>query len=105
MRRPTRPPLLVELRRFLGAASDVAYAVRMPSRSGQVAASGNQVFLTNRATLKPTFQDLAHPSRITCLGGQTRSGHMRRHPMVRHGPPGVILWGWLGKPYIACVPG
>src|ERR687896_289918 len=25
--------------------------------------------------------------------------------MVRHGPPWVIFWGWLGKPYVARVPG
>jgi hypothetical protein len=57
---------------FVGAAGGVAGAVGVSAGARERAAIDDQVFLADRATLKPAFQDLAHSGRIAGLRGQGR---------------------------------
>jgi len=63
-----RARLLLESRRFLRAAGDVAGAVRVRSRPGEFAAGDDQVLLANGTALEPAFQNLTYPGRVAGLG-------------------------------------
>ena len=60
-------------------------------------------FISDSAFVKPAFEDLTRAYCVTGLGGQRRTRHVRRHAIMRHGPPGMIWGRWLGKPDITGV--
>src|ERR1700734_3117795 len=77
----------------------------MRARAGQLAAIDDQILLTNRALLKPAFENLAGTGGISSLRRQGCPGGMWRHAVMRHGSPRVILWRRLRIPDIAGITG
>src|ERR1041384_5077729 len=72
----------------------------MRRRPRQLSAGNDEILFPDGPVLEPAFQDLAHASGVTCLGRETRTRHMGRHSVVRHGSPWVILGRRLRKPDI-----
>ncbi len=56
-------------------------------------------------SLEPALQDLADPRRVASLGREGRARHVRRHAVMRHGPPRVVRRCRLGEPDVTGVPG
>src|SRR5262245_59698674 len=65
----------------------------------------DQVLLPNRTAVEPALEDLAGACRVTGLRGEARARRVRRHSVVRHRPPGVILRRRLREPDVARVAG
>jgi hypothetical protein len=91
--------------RFLRATRGVTSTVGMRPHPRQRSAVHDQVLIANGTTAEPALKDFAHPGGVARLGRETRPGDMRRHAMVRHRPPGVILRRRLREPDVAGVPG
>ena len=92
-----------EAGRLLGAARRIALAVGVRAGAGELAGLHDQVLLADRAALEPALEDLARARRITGLRREARPRYVRRHSMVRHRPPGVVLRGRLREPHVTCV--
>src|ERR1700722_14831838 len=75
----------------------------MRSGAGKLAAIDDEVFVAQRPFLKPAFENLSSSRRIARLRGQRGSRGVRRHAVMWHCPPGVILRRGLRKPDIPCV--
>jgi hypothetical protein len=95
---------LAEPDRFVRARGRVARAIGMCPGPGQLAPIHNEVRLTDGTPLEPALQDFAYPRRVARLRGEAGAGRVRRHAVVRHRPPGMILGRWLREPDIPRVP-
>src|SRR5262245_16389861 len=73
----------------------------MRAGASELALVDDQIFVADWPAFKITFEDFARPRGVTRLSRKRRTGNVRRHPMVRHGSPGVICWGRLREPDIA----
>src|SRR5690606_31096109 len=108
---PVRTPgeaaigLAAELRGFLRAARGVPRAVRMRADAGQSATLHDQVLVADRAAFEVALQDFAHAGGVTRLRGKRSAGDVRRHAMVRHGAPRMVLGRGLGEPHVAAIAG
>src|SRR5882672_10655671 len=81
----------LELCRRFRAAGRIAGAVGMGPGASELAAVDDEIFVANRASFEPAFEDLPRAGGITRLGRKRSAGDMRRHAVMRHGPPRVIL--------------
>src|SRR5664279_5674366 len=77
----------------------------MGAGAGELAAIDDQVLLADRALVEPAFEDLARTGGVARLRRQRGAGYVRRHAVVGHCPPGMVLWRWLGEPDVAGVAG
>src|SRR5690349_24158416 len=72
---------------------------------GQAAARDDEVLVADRTAFQPALENLAGAGSVTSLGGKGRSGDVRGHAVVRHGPPWMVRRSVLGEPDVARVPG
>src|SRR5882757_10545913 len=93
----------LESRRLLGTPGRIARAVGVGTRSGELPALHDQVFIADRSALEPTLEDLAHARRISRLRGQRRAGDVWGHGFERHGSPRVIARRRLREPHVTGV--
>src|ERR1700691_159369 len=77
----------------------------MRARASQLATVDNQILLPDRPMLKPAFQNLPGARGITSLRRQRRPRGMRRHAVMGHRPPRVILRPRLRDPDVARITG
>src|SRR5258708_4385239 len=69
--------------------------------SGKLSFLDNKILRLNGPFGKPAFQNFTDTRSVTCLRRKRRASHMRRHAVMGHCPPRMILRGWLRKPDIA----
>ena len=93
----------LESRSLLRTAGCIASAVRVCTRSSEFPSVYDEVFIADRPTLKPAFEDLAHAGRIACLRGERRTGGVWSHRFERHSPPRMIARRGLRKPDVTGV--
>src|SRR5262249_23046478 len=92
------PSALLETWRVLGATSCIPGTVRMCPGAGQFAGIDNQILVADRAAFEPAFEDLARARSISRLCRQRRARSVRRHAVMWHGPPGMVLRWRLREP-------
>src|SRR5580698_4376922 len=80
---PSCSALLLEARGLFGAARGIAIGVGMGSCTGELAALGDEVFLTDGPPLEPAFEYLARPGGVTRLRRERGARDVRGHAMVR----------------------
>src|SRR5687768_3861460 len=95
----------LESRSLLRTPGRIASAVGVCTRSSEFAGVHDEVFIADRPTLKPAFEDLAHAGGIACLRGERGTGGVRGHRFERHGPPRMIARRGLRKPDVTGVAG
>src|SRR5271156_955878 len=81
------------------------HTVRMRPRPGKLATVDDEVLLANRLLREPVLEDFPGPSRVAGLGRERGPGNVRRHPVVRHRPPRMVLGRRLRIPDVARVAG
>src|SRR5688572_21391094 len=101
------PPVLAltESSGLFRATCCVARRVRVCARAGQLALVHDEVLVSDGAIVEPALEDLPNACRVTGLCRQARAGGVGRHPMVRHGPPGMILRRGLREPHVPGITG
>src|ERR1700685_1605515 len=105
IRKLTEPSAALELLRFLGSLGRISGAVRVSAGSSELAAIHYEVLIANRTLLEPALQNFTRSCCIARLCRKRGAGGMRRHPMVRHRPPRMVLRRGLREPHVACIPG
>ena len=93
----------LELRRLLGAAGGVARAVGVRAGARKAASLHDQVLLPDRPSVQPALEDFADSRGVPCLRGERRPGRVRRHGVVGHRPPWVVVGSGLREPDVAGV--
>ncbi len=68
-----------------------AFAVGMRAGARELAALHDQVLVADRPVLEEAFQDLARARRVARLRRERGARDVRRHAVMRHGPPWMIL--------------
>ena len=72
--------------------------------AGEATTRHDEVLVANRAAIEEALEDLPDSGRVASLRRQRRARNVRRHPVMRHRPPGVVVGRRLGEPDIAGVP-
>src|ERR1700683_1620121 len=75
----------------------------MSTRAGQLTAVDDQILIADRTLVEPALKDLTRPRRIACLRRQRSTGDVRRHAVMRHRAPWMILRRRLREPHVAGV--
>src|SRR5208283_160759 len=96
---------LLELCCFLGALRRVPGAIGVCAGARELALIDDQIFVADGPALEIALQDFARAGRVTRLRGERRAGDMRRHAMMRHAAPRMVLRCWLREPDIARIAG
>ena len=77
----------------------------MRASARELALIDDQIFVADWPALEIALQDFARAGRVTRLRGKRRAGDMRRHAMMRHAAPRMVLRRWLREPDIARIAG
>src|SRR5580700_9355029 len=77
----------------------------MSTGSSQLALVHNEIFGADRFAPEIGFQDLARASSVARLRRQRAARDVRRHAMVRHGAPRMVLCWRLRKPNVTRIAG
>src|SRR5271156_65826 len=77
----------------------------MSAGAGKLSLVDDQIFVADRSVLEPAFKKLLRAGGVARLSRERGPRDVRRHPVMRHGPPGVIFWRGLRKPDVSGVPG
>src|SRR6202042_463044 len=77
----------------------------MRSGTGELSAVDDEIFIANWSPVEPTFKDLAGAAGVARLSREAGSGNVRRHAVMRHRAPGMILRCRLRIPDVAGVAG
>ena len=93
----------LELGRVFRSLGRVAGAIRMCARARQLAAVNDKIFVPNRSLLEPAFENLARAGGVTRLRRKRGPGNVRRHAVVGHRAPRVILRRRLREPDVSGV--
>src|SRR5271157_5767802 len=75
----------------------------MRPRAGELAAIDDEIFVADRPPFEEALKDFPCSGGVSSLRRQRCPGNMRRHAVMRHGPPGMILGRGLREPHVACV--
>src|SRR5215831_16920851 len=75
----------------------------MRARSCQLTSVDNDIFLPDGALVEPALQNFPHARRIARLRRECGACRVRRHAMMRHGPPWMVLRCRLREPYISSI--
>src|SRR5262245_18739390 len=73
----------------------------MRADAGELAALNDEILVADRLVGEVALQDLSDACRVPCLGRERGAGDMRRHAVMRHGAPGMILGCGLREPDVA----
>src|SRR4029077_12549680 len=73
----------------------------MGTRAGELALIYDEIFGADWLTREVALENLARASCVACLRRQRAARDMRRHAVVRHGTPGMILGRGLWEPDVA----
>src|ERR1700732_2215579 len=73
----------------------------MRAGARELAFVDDQILVADRSSLEIALEDFARASRVARLRGERCPGDMRRHPVMRHGAPRMIVRRRLREPYIA----
>src|SRR5665811_1463704 len=77
----------------------------MRSDASQLATLHDQVLIANWTAFEVTFQNFTGTGRITGLRRQAGTRNVRRHAMIWHGAPRMVLRCGLWEPDIARITG
>src|SRR5215468_3702175 len=77
----------------------------MSAGSSKLALVDDQIFGPNGLAREVAFENLARAGRIASLGRERAARNVRRHAMVRHGPPRMVLCWRLRKPNVTRIAG
>jgi len=86
----------LEFRGFLGSAGRISGTVGMCASAREPALIDDQIFVADWPALEIALQIRAC-RRVTRLRGQRRAGDMRRHAMMRHAAPRMVLRAGCGN--------
>src|SRR5271156_4432816 len=96
---------VLEFCRLLGSAGCISGAIRMRPNAGELAAIDDEISVADRPPFEEALEDFPCSGRVSGLRRQRCPRNMRRHAVMRHGPPGMIFRRRLREPYVACVAG
>src|SRR5208282_6255934 len=94
---------VLEFCRLLGSAGCISGAIRMRPNARELAAIDDEIFVADRPPFEEALEDFPCPGRVSALRRQRCPRNMRRHAVMGHGPPGMILGRRLREPYVAGV--
>src|SRR4029077_1127005 len=88
---PCADGLLLELGSLLGAFGGVARGVGMGADAGKLALVHDEILGADRFAGEIFLKDLAGTGGVARLRRQRAARNMRRHAVVRHGAPRMVL--------------
>ena len=94
---------LFEFGSFLRSSSCISLAIRMGSGSRELSAFYDQILVSHRLIVEPTFQYFPHAGSVPRLSCKRSSGCMWCHSMVWHCSPRMVLRCRLRKPNVPCI--
>src|SRR6516165_4979096 len=77
----------------------------MSAGSSKLALVDDQIFGPNGLAREVAFENLARAGRIASLGRERAARDVRRHAVVGHGPPWMVLCRRLWKPNVTRIAG
>src|SRR5882762_1100754 len=89
---------LLEAGRLFRARRRIACAVRVRTHTGKTSAIDDQILLTNRLLGEPAFENFTRACGVTRLCRKRSARRVRRHALIRHGPPRMIARCRLREP-------